>query len=296
LNRHALKIAAVVIAVVAAVLIYSAAFRVDQTQQAVVLQFGDPVQVISEPGLHWKLPFLQEVRYVEKRVLNLDPPRLRIVLRGQLRLEVNSFVRYRIVDPLKFITVAVNEETLNASLGSIVNDAVRSVLGQVTLSDVLSPRRAELMAEIRQRVNEEAEDEGFGIVIVDLRIGRADLAADVSESVYQRMRAERERDAAEFRAQGQEQFQTITAGADREATVIRAEASREADIIRGVGDAERTRILNEAYGRDPDFFLFYRTMQAYRQSLDPAHSFMVLTTSSDFFQYFQSLDRPVPAE
>src|SRR5262249_21951344 len=162
--------------------------------------------------------------------------------------------------------------------------------GEVTLTDVLSPRRSELMAEIRRRVNDEAAKAGFGITIVDLRIGRADLAADVSKSVYERMRAERERDAAEFRAQGQEQFQTITAEADRAAIVIRAEATREAEIIRGVGDAERTRILNEAYGRDPDFFLFYRTMQAYRQSLDPAHSFMVLTTSGEFFKYFQSLD------
>lgn len=274
-----------VLVVVLAIVGYASTFTVQQTQQAIVLQFGDPKRTVSAPGLHFKLPFLQSVVYVEKRVLNLDPPSQTIILRGQLRLVVDTFVRYRITDALRFIQAAGSESALEGTLGSIVNDAARGVLGEVTLADVLSPRRGQLMGEIRRRVNVAAER--FGIEIVDLRIGRADLAPDVSESVYNRMRAERQRDAAESRAQGQEQYQTITAQADREAIGIRAEATRQSEILRGEGDAERIRILNEAYNRDPDFFQFYRTMQAYRDSLDPVTSYLVLTTNSEFFNYFR---------
>ncbi len=280
-----LSLIAGVVVVLLGILAYSATFTVQQTEQAIVLQFGDPKQVITEPGLHFKLPFVQEVRAVEKRVLNLDPPSQTIILRDQLRLVVDAYVRYRISDALRFLQVAGSESTLQGTLGSIVNSRTREVLGNASLAEVLSAKRAQLMADIRQQVNTEAAR--FGIIIVDLRIGRADLAPDVSESVYSRMRAERERDAADFRAQGQEQYQTITSQADREAIVLRAEANRQSEILRGQGDAERARILNEAYGKDPDFFQFYRTMQAYRASLDPENSYMVLTTNSEFFKYFQ---------
>jgi len=283
--RSRFPLIAGIVVVVLGVLAYSATFTVQQTQQAIVLQFGDPKQVITDPGLHFKLPFVQEVRYVEKRVLNLDPPPQTIILRDQLRLVVDAFVRYRITDSLRFLQVAGTESTLQGTLGSIVNDAARGVLGEATLAEVLSAKRAELMSRIRQRVNAAAAR--FGIVIVDLRIGRADLASDVSESVYSRMRAERERDANEYRAQGQEQFQTITAQADREAIVIRAEATRQSDILRGEGEAARSAILNAAFGADPEFFQFYRTMQAYRESLDPQTSYLVLTTNSEFFKFFQ---------
>lgn len=280
-----LSLIAGVLVLLLGILAYSATFTVHETEQAIVLQFGDPKQVITEPGLHFKLPFVQEVRTVEKRVLNLDPPSQTIILRDQLRLIVDAFMRYRITDALRFLQVAGSESTLQGTLGSIVNARAREVLGDASLAEVLSAQRAQLMADIRRQVNLEAAR--FGIEIVDLRIGRADLAPDVSESVYSRMRAERERDAADFRAQGQEQYQTITAQADREAIVIRAEANRQSEILRGQGDADRTRILNGAYSQDPEFFQFYRTMEAYRESLDPATSFLVLTTNSEFFKYFQ---------
>lgn len=285
MNNTRLPLIAGIIVVLLAIVGYSSTFTVPQTQQAIVLQFGDPKRTVSEPGLHFKLPFLQSVVYVENRVLNLDPPAQTIILRGQLRLVVDAFVRYRIVDPLRFIQAIGSEAVLEGTLGSVVNDATRGVLGEATLADVLSSKRAEMMTEIRTRVNREAER--FGIVIVDMRIGRADLAPDVSESVFNRMRAERQRDANEFRAQGQEQSQIIKAQADREATVIRAEATRQSDILRGEGEAERIRLLNEVTSKDPEFFQFFRSMQAYRDSLDPTTSYLVLTMDSDFFRYFR---------
>ncbi|MEO1190324.1 MAG: protease modulator HflC [Pseudomonadota bacterium] len=266
------------------ILVYSASFIVYQTQQAVVLQFGDPKRTIEEPGLHFKLPFIQNVRYIEKRVLNLDPSSQTVLLEDNRRLVVDAFVRYRIDNPLDFIRSVGTETILDGRLGPVVNDAVRAVFGEATLSDVVSSERARLMTEIRDRVNSDATR--FGISIVDLRIGRADLAPQVAEAVYARMRAERERLAADFRARGQEQFQTITAQADREATVIRAEAQRQADILRGEGEAQRTTILNEAYSRDPEFFRFSRTMQAYRNAINSGTTSMVLTTDSEFFDFF----------
>jgi membrane protease subunit HflC len=302
-----------IVLIVLGILAYSATFTVHQTQQAIVLQFGDPKEVVTEPGLHFKLPFIQNVAYVDKRILSVDPPSQEILLRGNLRIVVDAFVRYRITNPLRFIQAVQTEEALERALAPIVNDAVRGVLGDVSLADVLSVRRAGLMEQIKGLVNayvqgkrEEvaqanAELQGapvdFGIEIVDLRIGRADLAAEVSESVYERMRAERQRDAADFRAQGEEIKRTIIGQADREATVIRAEATMTSSIARGQGDAQRTAILNAAYGRDPEFFEFFRTMQAYRESIDPESSYMVLTTNSEFFRYFaNSLGEPALPE
>ncbi|GAB5470220.1 MAG: protease modulator HflC [Rhodospirillales bacterium] len=266
------------------ILIYSASFIVYQTQQAVVLQFGDPKRVISTPGLHFKLPFIQNVRYLENRVLNLDPSSQTVLLEDNRRLVVDAFVRYRIDDPLVFIRSVGTESILDGRLSPVVNDAVRGVFGEATLTDVVSSERARLMTEIRDRVNRDTTR--FGINIVDVRIGRADLAPQVAEAVYARMRAERERLAADFRARGQEQFQTVTAQADREATVIRAEAQRQADILRGEGEGQRTNILNEAYSKDPEFFRFSRTMEAYRKAIDPGTTSMVLTTDSEFFEFF----------
>lgn len=267
---------------------YSATFTVHQTQQAIVLQFGKPVREVTEPGLHFKLPFLQDVAFVDNRILSVDPPAQTIVLRGNLRLVVDAFVRYRVTNPLRFIQAVQTESGLEGRLAPIVNDAVRGVLGDVSLADVLSTRRSELMERIRGLVNTQVQiaTTDFGIRIVDLRIGRADLAPEVSESVYERMRAERQRDAADFRAQGEEIRRTVIGQADREATVIRAEATKQSSIARGEGDALRTAILNGAYGKDAEFFEFFRTMQAYREGLDPASSYMVLTTNSEFFRYF----------
>lgn len=266
---------------------FDAFFTVHQTKQAIVLQFGAIKRVVSEPGLSVKIPFIQDVRYIEKRVLNFDPEPERVILADQRPLIVDSFSRYRITNPNVYIQRVSSERALLDRLGPIVNDTVRAVFGDVNLASVLSEERADLMDQVRSRVNEAAQD--FGIEMVDVRIGRADLAPDVSESVYNRMRAERERDASEFRAQGQEQYDRITSAADREATVIIAEARRESEILRGQGEGERTTILNDAYGQDVGFFRFYRSMEAYRRSFDGDNAYMVLSTDSDFFRYFDSV-------
>lgn len=274
--------------------LFDALFTVHQTKQAIVLQFGAPKRMISEPGLHIKLPFIQDVRYIEKRVLNFDPDPERVILADQRPLIVDSFSRYRITEPLVYIQRVSSERALLDRLGPIVNDTVRAVFGDINLTSVLSDERADLMDQVRDRVNEAAQD--FGIEMVDVRIGRADLAPDVSESVYNRMRSERERDAAEFRAQGQEQYDRITSAAEREATVIRAEARRESDILRGEGEGQRTSILNDAYGQNAEFFRFYRSMQAYEQSFAGENTYMVLSTDSDFFRYFDDVTRDLDLE
>ena len=274
---------------------YLGVFTVHQTQQAVVLQFGEIRRVIDEPGIHMKIPFLQNVRYLEKRVLNLDPRAETIVLADQRRVQVDAFVRYRIVDPNQFIRVAVTEGNLQNKLEPIVNNKLRAVLGQVFLVTILSEDRNRLMQDIRRQVNDEVERTGsdFGINVLDVRIVRADLLPEVSQNVYARMEAERKRDAAEFRALGQEQFLRITAEADREATVIRAEAQRQAEILRGEGEAERTRILNDAFGQDPGFFEFYRSMQAYEASIRPENTMIVIPPTNEFFDFFnRSAGRP----
>ena len=260
-------------------------FVVDQRQQALVLQFGDPVKTITEPGLSIKVPFIQNVIYYEKRVLNFDPPVENLILADQKPLDVDSYVRYRISDPLQFYKAVTTETSLATTLGPIVSSAVRSVLGNVNLVSVLSDERTEIMTDIQSRVN--AQSDRFGITVVDVRLRRADLPEATSQAVYARMQSEREREAAEFRAQGFEQAQRIRASADREATVIRAEAKREADITRGVGDARKTEILADAYGTDESFFRFFRTMEAYRESVNETNSYLVLDPKElEFFDYF----------
>ncbi len=294
---------------------YQGLFTVHQTQQALVLQFGAIKRVVQDPGLNWKLPFIQNVVYFDRRVLNLDPSPETVVLSDQRRLNVDVFVRYRITDPVRFYETVNNEARLRDRLGPIVNNAVRDALGEVTLASVLSEERAEIMQRIQSQLNVAVREvavevgtttvgevevtdtaapvgqrrRGFGIDVLDVRIGRADLSQEVSDSVYQRMRAERERDAAEFRAQGQEQFQRITASADREATVIRAEAQRDSDILRGEGEGERTRLLNEAFGQDAEFFDFYRSMQAYSEAIRGENSLLVLPPDNEFFRFFNEL-------
>jgi membrane protease subunit HflC len=273
-----------ILVVVLAILASSALFTVHQTQQAIVMQFGDPRRVITEPGLNIKLPFVQNVRYYEERILDLDPPVERVLLADQKPLNVDSFARYRIEDPLKFFQTVGLESVLRDRLGSIINSNLRSVLGNVNLATILSEERADIMSRIQEDVDRESDR--FGINIVDVRIGRTDLPQQVSQAVYSRMRSEREREAAEFRAQGQEEAQRIRASADREATVIRAEAQREADIIRGRGEAKRTRTLSKAFGQSPEFFRFYRSMQAYEGSINQNgsdNSYVVLSTDRNRF-------------
>ncbi len=293
MNRKILLVLGVIV-IVLGVVVSSAAFTVHQSSQAIVMQFGNIKQTYRDPGLHWKLPFIQSVLYYDKRVLNLDPPVESIILSDQKRILVDAFARYRIKDPQLFFQRVRTEDGVRQRLGPIVNASLRGVLGNATLASVLSEERDRIMQEIQTSVNREAGR--FGIELVDVRIGRADFPDQISQAVYGRMKSERDREAAEFRAQGFEQSQRIRAGADREATVILAEAKREAEIARGSGEATRTRVLNDAFGRDPDFFSFYRSMQAYEAALTSESTFMVLSPDSEFFDHFSAIVRKKPAE
>lgn len=283
------KPAIIVVVFLLGLIAYGSLFTVDERQQAIVMQFGEPKRVISEPGLSWKLPLLQNVQYYEKRVLNLDPPEENILLSDQKRLIVDVFARYKIADPLLFFQTVRTENVARQRLGGIINDRLRQVLGNETLTAVLSDERIRILASIRESVDRETRR--FGISLVDVRIRRADLPDETRESVYDRMRSEREREAAEFRAQGFEQSERIKSAADREATVIAAEAKRESEILRGQGEGLRTEILNNAYGQDPEFFNFYRSMQAYSEALDSQSTFMVLSPDSEFFSFFDQTER-----
>jgi membrane protease subunit HflC len=289
MNRKIL-LALGVLVIVVGITAASAAFTVLQTTQAIVLQFGEPKRVVVDPGLHWKRPFIQNVLYYEKRVLNLDPPVESILLADQKRILVDAFARYRISDALEFFKTVRTEGGVRQRLGPIVNASLRAVMGNATLASVLSEERSDLMRQIKDRVNVEAGR--FGIELVDVRIGRADFPEEISQAVYGRMKSEREREAAEFRAQGFEQAQRIRATADREATVIRAEAEKQAEIERGKGEGQRTQILNDAYGRDTGFFNFYRSMHAYEASLSGKSTYMVLSPDSEFFDFFSTVQPP----
>ena len=286
-NKITLIFGVVVVAV--AFLASSMLFTVDQREQAMVLQFGNPIKTVSEPGLEWKLPW-QDVQKYEKRVLNLDPPEERMILSDQKPLLVDAFARYKIEDPLQFFKTVRSEDVARTRLGTIVNAGLRGELGRVTLSSVLSPERDVFMARVLKHVNEQARR--FGIDVLDLRIRRADLPVETSQAVFARMKTEREREAAEFRAQGFELAQRIKSSADREVTVLTAEAKKEAEILRGQGDAALTKILNDAYGQDPEFFKFYRSMQAYEEALANKGTYMVISPDSDFFDFFSSVDAP----
>jgi membrane protease subunit HflC len=282
-----------VLVILLGIVVSSAAFTVHQTSQAIVLQFGNIKQAYRDAGLHWKLPFIQNVLYYDKRVLNLDPPVESIILSDQKRILVDAFARYRIDNPELFFQRVRTEAGVRQRLGPIVNASLRAVLGNATLASVLSEERADIMRQIQTSVNNEAGR--FGIELVDVRIGRADFPDQISQAVYDRMKSERDREAAEFRAQGFEQSQRIRAGADREATVILAEAKREAEIARGAGEAIRTQVLNDAFGQDQDFFSFYRSMQAYEAALSGESTFLVLSLDSEFFDHFSAIGRK-PAE
>ncbi len=268
----------------AGVIASASLFTVNEAQQALVLQFGEPVRVLRDPGLKAKIPFIQEVRILDRRVLDLDPPVEQVILADQKRLDVDAFARYRILDPLRFYQTAGTEAVAETRMNAIVNSALRRVLGSVTLLAILSDERPRVMNDIRGQVNDEAKR--FGIEIVDVRIRRADLPEETSQSIFARMRSEREREAAEARAQGQEQSQQIRARADRERTVILAEAQRDSQILRGEGDNQALKLIAEATSRDPQFYSFYRTLEAYRKALNKDDTTMVLSPTGEFFRYF----------
>ncbi len=268
----------------AALLAYFSFFIVHQNEQALVLEFGKPKRVIKEPGLNWKIPVVETVDFFDKRILDLDTKEQEVTASDQKRLKVDAFTRYKIIDPLKFYQTVRDERIVSSRLGPIVDSAIRRVLGAATFQDVVRDKREDLMKRIAKQVNDEGKD--FGIEVVDVRIKRADLPDQNSKSVFDRMRAERQREAAEFRAQGAAEANRIKATADREATVIKAEATKKGELLRGEGDADRNRIFNDAFGRDPDFFAFYRSMQAYEHGMKSGDTRMLLSPDSEFFRYF----------
>ena len=263
-----------------------AVFTVSQTQQALVLYFGEPVAVFTDAGLHFKKPFVESVVYLDNRILDLETPQQEVLASDNQRILVDAFVRYHIVDPLKFFQSVGTVEQANNQLASVLNSALRRVLGEATLPQIVRDGRAQLMVQIRDLVN--GEGGRLGVAVNDVRIRRADLPHELSEKVFSRMQTERAREAAEYRAQGSEQAQTIRANANREAVVIRAEAQRQADTLRGTGEAERNRIFAEAFGKDPGFFDFYRTMQAYVAGLKSEHTRFVVSSDWDFFRYLNN--------
>ena len=286
MNRRNLAIGAVVVVVVF-FLFLSSVFVVNPTQQALVLQFGNFVRTVREPGLSGKVPFIQSVEYFEKRVLSLDASSIEVILGDQKRLVVDAFVRYRIADPLLFRQAAGTETAFRGRLEPLILSNLRSVLGNVSLFQVLSTERGPLMNTIRVESNKSLR--GFGVELVDVRIKRADLPPENSQAIFARMRAERDREAKELRAQGAEIGQRIRARADRERRVIIADAARQGQITRGQGDAEATRTFAEAVGQDVSFFDFYRSMQAYRTALTDGQTNLVLSPTSRFFRYFDTL-------
>ena len=269
---------------IAAVAVYFSAYIVHQTEQALVLRFGEPKRVVKDPGLKWRWPVIDQVEIYDKRILDLDTAPQEAIARDQKRLVVDAFARYKIVDPLKFYQTLRYQDGVRSRLGPIVESSLRQVLGSATFVDIVRDKRDELMKRIATQVNQEGEE--FGLQVVDVRMKRADLPEQNSKAVFDRMRAERQREAAEFRAEGAAAANRIKATADRQATVIKAEASRKGEETRGAGDAERNRIYADAYTRDRDFFEFYRSMQAYEKGLKSEDTRLLLSPDSEFFKYF----------
>jgi modulator of FtsH protease HflC len=277
------------LAIVVIVVLAASIFVVGQTQQALVLRFGDPVAgrgLVTEPGLHFKIPFIENVVLLDKRILDVETPTQEVLAADNTRVEVDSFLKYRIADPLKFYQSVGDTDRADAQLGYILNSAVRRVLGDADLRQIVSGEREALMGSIREQVNQQAAK--LGVTAVDVRIRRTDLPQQISEKVFSRMQSEWAREAALYRAQGAEQSQEIKAKADRDVVVLRAEAQRDADKTRGAGDAERARIFAAAFSKDPDFFAFYRSMQAYLTGLKPSDTRLVLSPKSAFFRYFSA--------
>ena len=273
-----------VLAVIAVIVGYSSLFTVYQTRLALVVRLGQPVKIVIEPGLNFKLPLIDSVIYVDKRILDLENAAAEVIASDQKRLVVDAFARYRINNALLFYQSVGTVDAANSRLSTLLNAALRRVLGEATLTHVVRDDRSALMARVREQVDREAA--AFGITVVDVRIRRADLPAENSQAVYDRMKSERKREATEFRAQGSQRAQEIRARADRDITVIIADAQSKGDTMRGEGEAERNRIFAEAFGKDPDFFAFYRSMQAYESGLRHSDTRMVLKPDSDFFRYF----------
>jgi membrane protease subunit HflC len=283
MNRNGLFLGGIAAAIVVIVALFSF-YTVNPREQVLLLQFGAPQKLVTEPGQHVKVPFLQQVQFIPKMLLNLDAPAEEVIALNKKRLVVDAFARWKIVDPLRFYQSLYDETTATMRLTPILSSDVRRVLGSQTFTAMLSDKRAELMVEIRNEMNRDAD--GYGIRIVDVRIRRADLPPQNSQAIYRRMQQERAREANEFRAEGEEISQRVKARAEREVTVLTAEATRESEILRGQGDAEKTKILGAAYGQDADFFAFYRSLEAYQDALPGDNTTMILSPNGEFFRYF----------
>ncbi|WP_315834954.1 protease modulator HflC [Bradyrhizobium prioriisuperbiae] len=286
-------VVALVLLVAIVIVGYSAAFTVRQTQQALVVRLGEPIRVVTEPGLNFKWPFIDTVIDIDKRILDLENPSQEVIASDQKRLVVDAFARYRIKDALRFYQRVGSIQAANLQLTTLLNSSLRRVLGEVTFIQVVRDERDALMARIREQLDREAD--GYGIAVVDVRIRRADLPEQNSQAVYQRMQTERQREAAEFRAQGGQKAQEIRSTADRQATVIIAEANSQAEQTRGEGDGERNRIFAEAYNKDQEFFAFYRSMSAYETGLKANDTRFLLRPDSEFFRFFANSSGKPPA-
>lgn len=265
---------------------YLSIFTVKEINQAIVLQFGDPKKIVTTAGIQFKLPFIQNVVFLDRRILSLDPQPAEVIASDQKRLIVDAYARFKIIDPLKFYISVGDERVARSRLATIINSRIRSVLGKQSLATLLSEERSTQMSIIQEGVNVEAEK--FGITIIDVRIKRADLPQANSEAIYKRMQTEREREAKEFRARGAEMAVTITSTADRKVTVILANAQKKSEIMKGEGDGIRNKIFADAFGQDPEFFSFYRAMQAYETALIGGDTTLILSPDSDFFKFFGS--------
>jgi modulator of FtsH protease HflC len=287
--KKSLAILGVLLAIVA-IVAFNSMFTVHQAAQALILQLGNPVRVVQEPGLHFKTPFIQNVELYDRRILDLDPPPQEIILSDQKRVIVDAFARYKIVDPLEFRKKALTDANFRQLFGSRLNAAVRSQIGKILLGDMLTAKRQEVMQAITDQMKGQAAE--FGTEVVDVRIGRTDLPDTTAQAVFNRMRSDRVAHAAKLRANGEKEKAEIQARADKERTIIISEAKKTSEILRGQGDGLRTTILNEAYGQDSEFFDFYRSMEAFGNSVKPGTS-MVLSPQSQLFQFFNLVPKPV---
>ena len=287
MNKPFLAVFGLII-VVAGVTAYSALFTVHQTQQALILQLGNPIRTVPEPGLHFKLPFIQNIEFYDRRILDLDPPVQEVILLDQKRINVDAFARYKIANPLEFRKRAVTNQNFRQVFGNRLNAAIRAEIGKILLGDMLTEKRAQVMDFISRQMKAQAAE--FGTEVIDVRIGRTDLPEATAQAVYNRMRSDRVAHAAKLRAEGEEQKLKIQAFADKDRTIIIAEAQRQSEILRGQGEGERNQILGEAFGQDPEFFDFYRSMEAYGEALGEGTT-MVLNPDSEFFRFFGTVKK-----
>ena len=287
MNKPFLAVFGLIILVVG-VTAYGALFTVHQTQQALILQLGNPNRTVPEPGLHFKLPFIQNIEFYDSRILDLDPPVQEVILLDQKRINVDAFARYKIVNPLEFRKRAVTNQNFRQVFGNRLNAAIRAEIGKILLGDMLTEKRSQVMDVISRHMKDQAAE--FGTEVIDVRIGRTDLPEATAQAVYNRMRSDRVAHAAKLRAEGEEQKLKIQAIADKDRTIIIAEAQRESEILRGQGEGERNQILGEAFGQDPEFFDFYRSMEAYGEALGEGTT-MVLSPDSEFFRFFGTVKK-----